>query len=70
MLNICDTAGQDNYGHVRDGYIKTGRGFIIVFAVDSLESFNEALLLYEHIQRCKEQLSFPVIFAANKIDLP
>lgn len=33
MVSICDTAGSEEYTSIRDSYIYTGEGFIIVYDI-------------------------------------
>ena len=35
LLDILDTAGQEEYSAMRDQYMRTGQGFILVFAITS-----------------------------------
>jgi len=39
VLDILDTAGQEEYAAMRDQYIRQGMGFILVYSIDSRESF-------------------------------
>ncbi|GFY71375.1 hypothetical protein TNIN_150081 [Trichonephila inaurata madagascariensis] len=41
---------------MRELSIRSGRGFILVFAVDNLQSFHEAIQLWDLIQRLRDQL--------------
>jgi small GTP-binding protein len=45
LLDILDTAGQEEFSAMRDSYMRGGQGFLIVFAVNSSLSFNEVQLL-------------------------
>lgn len=41
LLDILDTAGQEEYSAMRDQYMRTGEGFLLVFAVNSAKSFED-----------------------------
>lgn len=41
LLDILDTAGQEEFSAMRDSYMRGGQGFLVVFAVNSALSFNE-----------------------------
>ena len=41
LLNILDTAGQEEFSAMRDQYMRTGEGFLIVFAVNNAKSFED-----------------------------
>merc|ERR1711904_355339 len=40
-LDILDTAGQDEYSTLREEYMQEGRGFVLVYSIDSKESFDK-----------------------------
>ncbi|KAI0050496.1 hypothetical protein FA95DRAFT_1603506 [Auriscalpium vulgare] len=68
LLDVLDTAGQEKYGAMRDQYIRTGDGFLLVYSATSRTSFEEISTLHQQILRIKEKDSFPVIVVANKCD--
>lgn len=49
-VEILDTAGTDQFAAMRDMYIGSGDAFLLVYAVDSKASFNEACSLYDRIK--------------------
>ncbi|KAH3761121.1 Ras GTPase [Pelomyxa schiedti] len=69
MLDILDTAGQEEFSAIRDQYIRTGMGFIVVYAVNSPSSFDEAPTFHEQILRIKDTDQVPCVIVGNKIDL-
>jgi len=44
-------------------------GFIIVFSIENLKSFNEVSKWRNHILRVKDSVEGPIILVANKSDL-
>ena len=40
-LEILDTAGQDDYQSMLETWINFGSGFLLVYSIDDIESFNE-----------------------------
>ena len=40
-LNLWDTAGQEEYSAMRDQYMRTGEGFLCVFAINHVKSFED-----------------------------
>ena len=50
LLDILDTAGQEEYSAMRDQYMRTGEGFLLVFAVNSAKSF-EDIGMYAWLRR-------------------
>lgn len=70
MLDIMDTAGQEEYSALRDQYMKTGEGFILVYSITSMSSFLTADKLHQNILRIKEESpDIPILLVGNKIDL-
>ncbi|CAF3319116.1 unnamed protein product [Rotaria sp. Silwood2] len=70
QIDILDTAGQEHYAAIRDTYIRTGEGFLLVFDVTDVESFSDLDELYEQILRVKSSgTNIPAILVGNKIDL-
>jgi len=70
LLDILDTAGQEEYSAMRDQYMRTGQGFLLVYAITSRSSFEELLGFKEQILRVKEDcLQIPMVIVANKSDL-
>ncbi|CAF1650520.1 unnamed protein product, partial [Didymodactylos carnosus] len=70
QIDILDTAGQENYAAIRDTYIRSGEGFLLVFDVTDTESFTDINELYEQILRVKNgDRNIPAILVGNKIDL-
>jgi GTPase KRas len=69
LLEILDTAGQEEYIAMRDQYLRSAEGFLICFSLCARTSFLEATQLYESILRAKDAEHVPVVFVGNKSDL-
>jgi len=69
ILDIFDTAGQEDFSAVRDQYMRTGDGFLCVYSITLQASFDEAINLHEHILRVKDVESVPFVLVGNKCDL-
>lgn len=69
LLDILDTAGQEEFSSMQDQWMRDGRGFLIVYNITSAASFDEVSVLYEKILRTKDVDSVPVVLAGNKADL-
>lgn len=69
MLDILDTAGQEEYSAMRDQYIRTGQGFLIVYSVASRSSFDAVTNFRDQILRVKDEDEYPMIILGNKCDL-
>lgn len=70
LLDILDTAGQEEYSAMRDQYMRTGEGFLLVFAVNSAKSFEDIGGYREQIKRVKDAEEVPMVLVGNKCDLP
>ena len=53
LLDILDTAGQEEYSVLRDKYTRTGDCFLIIYSVTDEESFKQASSLYDFLKRVK-----------------
>ncbi|KAL3873143.1 hypothetical protein ACJMK2_036297 [Sinanodonta woodiana] len=69
ILDILDTAGQEEYSSLRELYTRTAHGFLVVFSITDLESFRQAESLYKFIQRVQDVEKPYVVLCANKCDL-
>lgn len=54
MLEVLDTAGQEEYTALRDQWIRDGEGFVLVYSITSRSSFTRIRKFYSQIQRVKE----------------
>jgi len=68
-LEVLDTAGQEEFSTMREQYLRSGQGFLLVFAVTDRNSFEEVLRLHRLILRVKDRDEFPMLLVGNKADL-
>lgn len=54
MLEVLDTAGQEEYTALRDQWIRDGEGFVLVYSISSRSSFTRIARFHNQIQRVKE----------------
>merc|ERR1719323_1384682 len=69
LLDVLDTAGQEEYASLQDQWIREGDGYLLVYSIISKDSFDEVKLLYDKIVRIRDTESFPWVLAGNKCDL-
>ncbi|KAI0534061.1 ras family-domain-containing protein [Xylaria digitata] len=69
VLEILDTAGTDQFVAMRDLYMKTGQGFLLVFSITSTTSLSEIAGLRDEIIRIKDDENVPIVICGNKADL-
>jgi GTPase KRas protein len=67
LVEILDTAGQEDYQNMIDMWISFGDGFILVFAIDDKESFEAIKEKHSRVLKAKKKA--PFILVGNKIDL-
>ncbi|EHH20588.1 K-Ras 2 [Macaca mulatta] len=60
LLDILDTAGQEEYSAMRDQYMRTGEGFLCVFAINNTKSFEDIHHYREQIKRVKDSEDVPM----------
>eukprot|EP00301_Raphidiophrys_heterophryoidea_P018778 c3777_g1_i1.p1 GENE.c3777_g1_i1~~c3777_g1_i1.p1 ORF type:complete len:187 (-),score=35.44 c3777_g1_i1:389-949(-) len=69
LLDILDTAGQEEYSAMRDQYMRTGQGFLLVYSITARASFDEVSGFRDQILRVKDTDHVPLVICGNKIDL-
>ncbi|RMZ77654.1 hypothetical protein DV738_g4220, partial [Chaetothyriales sp. CBS 135597] len=69
LLDVLDTAGQEEYSAMREQYMRTGEGFLLVYSITSRQSFEEIQTFQQQILRVKDKDYFPIILVGNKCDL-
>ncbi|RPB24497.1 ras-domain-containing protein [Terfezia boudieri ATCC MYA-4762] len=74
MLEVLDTAGQEEYTALRDQWIRDGEGFVLVYSISSRSSFTRIPRFHSQILRVKESSSsggvnqVPIMLVGNKSD--
>ncbi|KAI7904585.1 ras-like protein 1 [Cokeromyces recurvatus] len=69
LLDVLDTAGQEEYSAMREQYMRNGEGFLLVYSITSRMSFEEIETFHQQICRVKDRDYFPMVLIANKCDL-
>lgn len=69
MLELYDTAGQEDYRALRDHYIVAGNGFLVVFSLVSSVSFEACKDIYRKICLTKSTKYPAMILVGNKKDI-
>uniref|UniRef100_A0A0N5B0F3 Small monomeric GTPase n=1 Tax=Syphacia muris TaxID=451379 RepID=A0A0N5B0F3_9BILA len=68
-LEVLDTAGQEEFSTMREQYLRSGNGFLLVFSVVDRNSFEEVIRLHKLVLRVKDRDEFPMMLVGNKADL-
>lgn len=69
LLEIVDTAGNDDFSVLVDGWIGEGDGFLLVFAINDDKGYNILPTKRARILKVKEKTTPPIILIGNKCDL-
>ncbi|KAJ3430079.1 ras [Anaeramoeba flamelloides] len=81
MLEILDTAGQEEYTSMLSHYLDKGEGYIIAYSIINRDSFNKAGEYFDLIAKIKESdekytgsgkfsiKNIPIVLVGNKCDL-
>ncbi|CAG7836180.1 unnamed protein product [Allacma fusca] len=69
MLEILDTAGTEQFLAMRDLYMKTGQGFVLVYSITTQSTLSDLHELREQILRVKGEDKIPMVLVGNKCDL-
>lgn len=62
-----DTAGQEEFSAMREQYMRSGEGFLLVFSVTERSSFEEMCKFHKQILRVKDRDEFPMLMVGNKV---
>ncbi|CDS03369.1 hypothetical protein LRAMOSA00771 [Lichtheimia ramosa] len=69
VLEVLDTAGQEEYTALRDQWIRDGQGFLLVYSISSRSTFERVPIYRDQILRVKEYRSnIPMILVGNMCD--
>lgn len=72
LLDILDTAGQEEYSALRAQWIRSGEGFVLMYSIDKTSSFEELSIYHKLILDAKDATvedAPPMVLVANKVDL-
>uniref|UniRef100_A0A667GIJ1 GTPase RhebL1 n=1 Tax=Lynx canadensis TaxID=61383 RepID=A0A667GIJ1_LYNCA len=68
-LHLVDTAGQDEYSILPYSFIIGVHGYVLVYSVTSLHSFQVIESLYQKLHEGHGKTRLPVVLVGNKADL-
>ncbi|OWZ33715.1 Ras family, other [Cryptococcus neoformans Bt63] len=60
LLEVLDTAGQEEYTALRDQWIREGEGFLIVYSITSRPTFERVERIVERVLRVKDESGLPL----------
>jgi len=70
MLEVLDTAGQEEFAAMRDQWFRSGDCFLIIYSITNRSSFDEIKAGFaDRILKAKEAIRGPIVLVGNKCDL-
>jgi len=69
QVEILDTAGQDEYTPLRETFMHTGDGFLLVYSITDDQTFEELRGIRDQILRVHPNKKVPILLVGNKSDL-
>ena len=72
LVDILDTAGQDDFSPLRDSWIRDSQGFLLVYSLTERKSLDYLDGVLAQIRRTKDEsgnATIPIVLAGNKSDL-
>ncbi|KAG8330403.1 ras-related protein M-Ras-like [Homalodisca vitripennis] len=69
ILDVLDTAGQEEFSAMREQYMRKGDGFMLVYSVTDEQSYENIVNFHTQILRVKDRDTYPMLLVANKVDL-
>mmetsp|Transcript_40976 Transcript_40976/g.65893 ORF Transcript_40976/g.65893 Transcript_40976/m.65893 type:complete len:203 (+) Transcript_40976:14-622(+) len=72
LLDILDTAGQEEFSSMQDQWMREGQGFMLVYDITQPETLDDVELLREKILRSKDDVppeNLAIVLCGNKVDL-
>lgn len=71
LMQVLDTAGQDDFSTMRDNWMRCSDCFLLVFSMTERRTFEELDEFYQRLLRVKEanEGEVPVVIVANKVDI-
>ncbi|KAF8501403.1 ras family-domain-containing protein [Russula emetica] len=69
LVDVLDTAGQEEFSAMREHYMLDGEGFLLVYSITERDSFKMIESYHQQILRVKDTQAVPIILVGNKSDL-
>eukprot|EP00349_Pseudokeronopsis_sp_Brazil_P000301 CAMPEP_0202961320 /NCGR_PEP_ID=MMETSP1396-20130829/5378_1 /ASSEMBLY_ACC=CAM_ASM_000872 /TAXON_ID= /ORGANISM="Pseudokeronopsis sp., Strain Brazil" /LENGTH=223 /DNA_ID=CAMNT_0049681053 /DNA_START=22 /DNA_END=693 /DNA_ORIENTATION=+ len=69
QVEILDTAGQDEYRPLRETFMHSGDGFMLVYSIVDDQTLEELRSIREQILRVHRDKKVPMIVVGNKADM-
>ena len=68
LFDVLDTAGQEEYSTMREQYMRTCEGMIIMYTITNRETFDLVPVFRDQLLRVKDKDYFPMLIVGNQSD--
>jgi len=65
LLDVSETQGEEEYTAMREQYMRSGEGFLLVYNITFRDTFDDIAALQQQILRVKNKDSFPMVLVGN-----
>jgi len=69
ILEVLDTAGQEEYTALRAQWIRSGEGFLIIYSITDRNTFEQVEKFRRAILQDKDADYVPIVLVGNKCDM-
>jgi len=69
VCDIVDTAGQEELSVTQDQWHRQGNGFLFVYSITSMESFEAIKKIHKRVLAAKDKEKVACVLMGNKLDL-
>lgn len=69
MVEILDTAGQEDFSMLMGQWIRSYQAFLLVYSITLRSTFNSIPKIHKLITRTRDTDSVPIVLVGNKCDL-
>eukprot|EP00002_Diphylleia_rotans_P001896 TRINITY_DN11113_c0_g1_i1.p1 TRINITY_DN11113_c0_g1~~TRINITY_DN11113_c0_g1_i1.p1 ORF type:complete len:201 (-),score=46.76 TRINITY_DN11113_c0_g1_i1:305-907(-) len=69
LLDILDTAGQEEYMVLQDEWFRSGQCFVLVYSIANLKTFQELHKIKQRIMTAQDKDHVPMVLVGNMSDL-
>jgi GTPase KRas len=67
LLDVLDTAGEEEYDVMRYQNLQAAQGFVFTYSITSRRTFDEMVRHHEQVLQAKDEDRVPMVLAANVI---
>jgi small GTP-binding protein len=69
MIDLLDTAGQEEYSSMRDSYMRCSDGFVLMYSITDPSTLEELKGIHDQILRSTDRDDVPCVVIGSKCDM-